>query len=113
MNASCYWVDYNGRCWSCLELADYWASFGYDYYAYCDNGKQMIYPEQEQKVQAVSHIAEPISIHFNDILVLATQYWWLLVIFLVGAITLGIVGFRVLSNNKWFSELLKIWGWKK
>lgn len=100
---SCYWIDYNGNCWTYQQVVDYWKNLDYDY-----STGSYGYPEQQ-----VQQVANEFSIRWNDILLIATQYWWLGLIFIVGAITLGIVLFRVLGNNKYASELFKLWGWKK
>jgi len=46
---------------------------------------------------------------FNEIINIAQDYWWVGVIFIVGAITLSIAGWRILKQNAWIKELIKMW----
>lgn len=91
----CYWWD-GYKCWSYQDVMNYY------------------YPQQaqEQIQQAIEVTPTGMSIEWNDVVLLASQFWWLGVIFIVGMVTLAIVGIRVLSKNKYASELFKMWGWR-
>lgn len=112
----CYWYDQWGNCWSYEQVQQWWAeyygtAYQQDYYERLNQAQQYMNQAQQQVQQTVEPINQ-FSIHWNDVLVLASQWWWLGAIFLVGAITLGIVAWRIFSKNKWVSELLKMWGGK-
>lgn len=118
----CYWVDGWGNCWTYQQVVDYWANLGYDYetgqYGYPEIQQtqqiQQVVQEPAQQVQkAIEVTPEGVSLLWNDVLIIASQYWWLVLVFLVGLITLAIAGWRILGSSKWGSELFKMWGFSK
>ena len=67
------------------------------------SGEEYIYPSQEQTAY-IEIDPEP-----EEILDILTNYWWVGAIFIVGVITVGIAGLRIVKKNAWVKELLDMW----
>lgn len=99
----CYWTDAWGNCWSQEQVEYYWSTI------------QQAQQQTQQQMQQVQQTVQPevFSIQANDILILATQYWWIGAIFLVGIVTMAIAGYRIFAKSKIGSELTAMWFGKK
>ena len=102
----CYWYDSYGTCWTLEQVKEYWNNLGYEY-------PSMQPIQQAQQIHQQVKDSGLVSIQLNDIVVLASQHWWLVAIFLVGIVTMGIAGYRIFSKSKLGSELVTMWFGRK
>ena len=76
---------------------------------------QQVWDYPQDVVQAVQMTEDGISLEWNDIILFASHYWWIGVIFLIGLlVTIKVLwGVFQESDNIWIKQLRKQLGWGK